>query len=60
MMSLQEEAMIYPAEEAMTAWIDDTNLRKRKIQKHRWAHLNGKTSKLMKNWHHIYFDRCNY
>ncbi len=25
-MSLQEEAMMKPAEEAMTAWIDDTNL----------------------------------
>lgn len=26
MMSLQEEEIMYPAEEAMTAWTDDTNL----------------------------------
>lgn len=26
MMSLHEEEMMYPAEEAMTAWTDDTNL----------------------------------
>lgn len=27
MMSLHDEEMMYPAEEAMTAWTDDTNLR---------------------------------
>lgn len=29
-MSLQEETMMQPAEDAMTAWADETRLRKRK------------------------------
>lgn len=41
MMSLQEEAMMYPAEEAMTAWIDDTNLKFKNIwnEKNLSSHL---------------------
>lgn len=30
MMSLQEEAMTHPADDAMTAWMDDTRLEGRK------------------------------
>lgn len=30
MMSLQEEVMMHPADEAMTAWMDDTRLRGQK------------------------------
>lgn len=29
-MSLQEEVMMHPADEAMTAWMDDTRLRGQK------------------------------